>query len=279
MYYSKTKREKIGQCNLCLEIKPLSWDHVPPKGGIELSTMEMKNLFNIFTGNLEDKIRESQNGLKFRTLCKECNELLGQNYDPTVNEFAFSVGKYLKSSLKFPPIIHHKTNPIRLMKGILGHLVAAKLEPDECLFDSTVRDIIFNENTSIPEQLNIFYWIYPYNHTVIMRDFAMPSIRGNFSNFGFFQIIKYFPIAFLVTDLPNYEGLFELTKFRKFSINDEIDIPIQLNRIEHLYWPEIVDAGNILLGGHAASNSISASPKTKKSRGTSKGQVMSLEFP
>jgi hypothetical protein len=262
MYYVKTKRDKVGKCNLCLEDKSLSWDHVPPKGGIELSTMEMENLLNVFAGDGGTKIRDSQNGLKFRTLCAKCNnEILGNKYDPTINDFALSVGMYLKSNFKFPTIIHHKTKPVRLMKGILGHLVATKIEIDEVLFDSAVRELIFDENAPIPEQIKIFYWVYPYNRTVIMRDFAMPSVRGNFDAFGFFQTIKYFPIAYLATDLNKYEGLLELTKYRGCSIDEEVEIPIQLNRIEHFYWPELVDPGNFVMVGQAASNSVSASPK------------------
>lgn len=263
MYYVKTKREKVSQCNICLKIKSLSWDHVPPKGGIELTTMEMENLFNVFAGDGAVQIRESQNGLKFRTLCKECNELLGQKYDHTVNEFALSVGKYLKSNLKFPRIIHHKTNPMRLMKGILGHLVAAKIEIDDVVFDTTVREIVLDEKAVIPEQIKIFYWVYPYNRTVIMRDFAMPSARGNFDDFGFFQTIKYFPIAYLVSDKTRYEGLLELTKFRDCGIDDEINLPIELDRVEHHYWPEMADQGNFVMGGQSASNSVSALPKQK----------------
>lgn len=262
MYYVKTKREKVGKCNLCLKDRSLSWDHIPPKGGIELSTMEMKNLFNVFAGDTKTNIRESQNGLKFRTLCDKCNnEILGKEYDPTINEFAISVGLYLKSNLKFPPIIHHKTKPARLMRGILGHLVAAKIEMDESLFDETVREFIFDDNASIPGIINLFYWVYPYKRTVIMRDFAMPSARGDFGSFGFFQTIKYFPIAYLATDLPRYESLFDLTKYRECSIDEEVNIPIQLEKSNHYYWPEMVDKGNFVMAGQAASNSVSAQPK------------------
>ena len=261
MRYVKTKRAKVGQCNICLEEKSLSWDHVPPKGGVTLTTMEMKSLFGIFTDKEEPKIRESQNGLKFRTICKECNELLGQKYDHAVNEFASSVGRYLKSELKYPKIIHHKTKPKRLIKGILGHIIAGKIEIDDSVFDEKAREAILDEHADIPEQLNIFYWIYPYNHTVLMRDFAMPSVRGNFKDFGYFQVLKYFPIAYLVVNKTKYEGLYELTKYRHCDLDDEIDIPIQLEAVKHTYWPEMVDDGNIIAGGEAASNSVSATPK------------------
>lgn len=225
--------------------------------------MEMETLLYVFTRKEEvRKIRESQNGIKFRTICKECNEFLGVNYDTVINDFASSVGRYLKSQLKFPETLHHKTKPVRLMRGILGHFLAAKAEFDEVLFDQQVRQFIFDEDEAIPENIHIFYWVYPYDCTIILRDFGMPAIRGNFKGFGFFQTLKYFPVAYLISDKPRYENLLELTKYRTYGINDEVEIPIQLSRVEHHYWPEMVDRGNILFGGQAVAGSVTASPKT-----------------
>ncbi|MBU2520904.1 MAG: hypothetical protein KKD50_01605 [Proteobacteria bacterium] len=267
MYYVKTKREKVGRCNLCTKVKPLSWDHVPPKGGIELTAMEMENLVYVFTREKEVKrIRESQNGVKFRTICKECNEFIGVQYDTVINDFAISVGRYLKSQFKFPEVLHHKTKPVRLIRGILAHLVAAKVEFDDSLFDQQVRELIFDETEEIPNKTHIFYWIYPYDCTIILRDFGMPAVRGNFKAFGFFQTLKYFPMAYLISNKPYYENLLELTKYRKHGIDDEIEIPIQLSRVEHHYWPEMVDKGNMLFGGQAVTGSITALPKTAKSK-------------
>jgi len=262
MYYVKTKREKVGKCNICTKIKPLSWDHVPPKGGISLSTMEMENLFHVFTRKKETrKIRESQNGIKFRTICKECNEFFGVNYDTVVNDFSISVGRYLKTQIFLPPMLHHKTKPARLIRGILGHLLAAKAEFDDVIFDQQVRDFIFDLNAAIPENIHLFYWVYPYDCTIILRDFGMPAVRGSFKDIGFFQTLKSFPVAYLVSDQLQYEKLFELTKYRNCGIDEEIEIPIQLNRVEHHYWPEMVDRGNLLFGGQAVAGSITAIPK------------------
>ena len=98
MHYAKSKREKISVCNLCREVKALSWDHVPPKGGIDIGPVEMETVFEIMTGDRDKpKLSESQNGVKYRTICSDCNSLLGREYDPTINDFAKSVGRYLKS--------------------------------------------------------------------------------------------------------------------------------------------------------------------------------------
>jgi hypothetical protein len=150
------------------------------------------------------------------------------------------------------------------MRGILGHLVAAKAEYDQASFDVQVREYFFDESKSVPSGIHIYYWIYPYTHIVIMRDFCMPAVRGNFGDFGIFHTLKYFPIAYLVTDKPKYEGLLELTQYRNLAMEEEVEIPIQLYRVEHFFWPEMVDKGNLLLTGQSMESSVSARPRGRK---------------
>jgi hypothetical protein len=46
-----------------------------------------------------------------------------------------------------------------------------------------------------------------------IRDVVMPSVRGNLETMGFFSILKYFPMAYLICDLDQYEGLDDLTLY------------------------------------------------------------------
>ena len=131
--------------------------------------------------------------------------------------------------------------------------------------DEQIRNLIFDENASIPEEINIFYWVHPYTNTVIVRDIAMPSVRGKFGGkYGFFSILKYFPIAYLVCNLKEYEGLKELTLYRNSKPQDIIDIPINLKDIRGPEWPEVVDNRNMIMGGKSIQSSVFAIPRNKK---------------
>lgn len=263
-HYIDTKREKVSPCNICRREDELTWDHVPPKGGIDLSAVEMEKVFELFVGKEEVKFSESQNGVKYRTICKRCNETLGHRYDPALNEFSLTVGRYLRSGLTFPSVVHHRARPAAMIRGILGHLLAAKFQIDEVLFDRDVREFIFDESKPIPDNIFIFYWLYPYEQSITMRDFGMLAVRGDFGkNIGFCHVLKYFPIGYLIIDKPCYEGLEELTAYRHLSVEDEVEIPIRLDRVEHPHWPEIVDEGNIVFGGKSAKEAILARPKRR----------------
>ena len=129
MHYLKLKRDKNGTCNICHGQGPLSWDHVPPKGGIQCTSVQIRSIFSVLTGETRDfKPTYSQNGLKYRTICKPCNETIGHKYDSALNEFSLSVGKYLGTSLTLPPTIQHPTKPAALIRSVLAHILAAKIK-------------------------------------------------------------------------------------------------------------------------------------------------------
>ena len=265
MHYAKSKRkDKISICNLCREEKELSWDHVPPKGGIDLTPVEMNTVFNVMTGGKQQpKLRISQNGMKFRTICSSCNSYLGTHLDPIINDFALSVGNYLNTEIILPEEINHKVKPQRLMKAVLGHLVASKVEIEDTVFDQKAREYVLDIDATLPDDINIFYWVYPHNCSVTIRDFGMFTPRGTFNEPAIFQVMKYFPIAYLCCDKSEYADLHNLSWYREAGIDDEIEIPLNLRRVEDPYWPEAPSdvENNIFFGGESASQSIHATPK------------------
>jgi hypothetical protein len=264
-YVNKGKRGKVGPCNICQQSAALSWDHVPPKGGINLRPVEQSTIFQHLIGNLDkQKPHISQNGVKYRTLCKACNEKLGHRYDPVLNNFALGIGEILKSTTEVPEVFHYKTQPVRLIRAILGHLLAAKNVIDNSEFDQQIRDFLFDDNAQVPEEVKIFYWIYPHEEIVVVRDVLMSSERGNFGRFGhFIGILKYFPVAYLVCNLSQYEELDELTFYRDLEIDETVDIPIRLTNARHSSWPEVVDEGNFIAFGPSINSSAHARPKSR----------------
>lgn len=265
MYYAKSKREKTSECNICRRVKVLSWDHVPPKGGIELSPVQMQTILQLFTGEPEvQKLRESQNGMKFRTICSDCNSYLGTEFDPVINDFATSVGRYLDSTIAIPQVISHEVRPQRLMKAIVGHLLAAKVDIENTQFDQLGRQYVLDINAPLPPEINIFYWPYPHNCSISIRDFGMFTPRGTFREPAIFQTLKYFPIAYLCCDKPEYANLECLSWYRDAGIDDAIQIPINLRQVKDPYWPEAPsdEENNIFFGGQSAANSIHVNPRS-----------------
>lgn len=265
VHYSKVRREKRGPCNLCRVESKLTWDHVPPQGALELSAVEMRTVLQAFTGDDASRFRISQNGVKYRTLCKTCNERLGKEFDPVLNNLSRDVGRHLRSPLILPEIVKINTKPQRLIRAILGHLIAAKTELDEVDFDRDVGRVLFDKESAIPPDVHIFYWLHPYPIQVVLRDVLMPARRGDFSSFMFCHVLKYFPVAFLIANVAQYEGLPSLTRWRDTQWDDEVELRFSLSNIRGPHWPEEPADGNILFGGQAAQSSVIGTPRKSRS--------------
>ena len=260
------KRSDYGKCRICLKFSKLTEDHVPPQGGIKVETVEIENALDLLTGrNPKRTFYISQNGVKFKTLCGHCNSTeLGSKYDPILNGFARDVNIYLNSKLVLPNVVTVATKPNSLIRAVLGHLLAAKNEIDNSDFDKKVREFIFDESKSIPDDVNIFYWVFPYNVTVIVRDFVMPAKRGKFNQLGFFNLLKYSPVAYLIADKKEYEGLQSLNEYRNSKSSEVRSIPIRLDFKKPWTWPESPDPDNFMIMGKGFEDTVYAKPREKK---------------
>lgn len=247
-------------CNICRELKKMSKDHVPPKGGIELTAVEIEKVFFSVTGNKSKKVL-SQNGLTYQTICGDCNSLLGR-YDKALNEFALSVGRYLATELQLPKVIHHRVSPQRVMKSVIGHLLAAKGTTENSQFDQLARAYVREPEMPLPEGINVFYWVYPHRNERVLREFTKLTVFGDSQTMVNMQLLKYFPIAYLCSDSAEYKNLPTLSQFRNAGLIEEFDVPIVLSRIEGPDWPEANQSGNeYQILGQSASEAVNVSPR------------------
>lgn len=262
------KRGKTGLCNICLTACDLKWDHVPPQGGVDVAPLDQYTILERLAGRSSNPNRVlTQNGVKYRTLCKNCNSyLLGGQYDRMLNDFALGVGRFLKTTLILPATTTFETKPARLLRALFRHLLAAKAEVEHTKPDEAMRQFVLDPTAALPPELNVFYWIYPYPEVHVIRDVAMPSRYASLAKPGIFSMLKYFPVAYLVTNLREYEGLPSLSFYCPVDIDAVVRLPLLLASAKPPDWPD--DGNNIIAGaGASAHSSVSAFPKGKKIRG------------
>lgn len=259
---------KYGVCRICLKYTQLTEDHVPPTGGIDIKPLEIKNAMAFFIATQrQHNSYVSHNGIKFKSLCKNCNNIeLGKKLDPVLNVFAKNVGKYVGSKLCLPNEMLIETRPNAIIRAVLGHLLAAKSEVNDYGFDNEVREFLLDENKPVNESINIFYWVYPYKVSIILRDFTMPAVRGKLSKVSYFNLLKYFPIAYLVSNINKYEGLYSLNKYRDLKPSKIVKVPVRLNFNRSWLWPEAPDQDNYLIMGATCKESIYATKKEDKGK-------------
>lgn len=205
-YIKLTRTDSV--CNICKQIKPLTWDHIPPKGGIDLSDMWVQTLTKSVIRKDNPPMKISQNGLKYRTLCRECNSLLGK-YDLAFKNLFIDAKVLAETSLLLPFSIKLRTFPIRIAKSLLGHILASKTYSCDSIDDKAIIKYLLDDNENLPNNIRIFYWYYPYNCTIIATDIFELDIDTKTQSH--YCVLKSFPLAFAISfDNSFLEDIHEL---------------------------------------------------------------------
>jgi hypothetical protein len=258
-----TRGPKIGQCNICGESGPLTEDHTPPKGCYRPTQVEIQSLLRRLSATAQaPKSRFSQNGVKYRTLCKHCNNHhLGKNYDPHFIEFVNQACTLLKSTLVLPPSLAITGRPQAIMRSLLGHLAAQGVAryrkgPQT----EAIRDYIRDTSLPLPGSLHIYYWAYPHRSHVMVRDAAYVDLAADANPFAIW-FLKFFPVAFMVAwekpaSLPYPVQTFD--PWRSAPYEAQVDLPFQLHPLPPEYWPEAPTDHSVLAFGREAISVRSA---------------------
>jgi len=255
-----TRGPKVGPCNICGTTGPLTEDHIPPKGASRLSQVAMMNIVDLLSVQRPNKsTRYSQDGVKYRTLCKKCNnERLGRGYDPTLIALVNDVRAYLNSTLHLPTQLRAKTKPNRLVRCVVGHLLAHGVgEHRAGTMIDRLTDYFLDESLSFPEELKLYYWVYPYNDQVTIKG-AAHSVRY-WDSFAVFMLLKFFPLSFFfVLDEPaNWRIPFgRLDTMLTKSIDDEAEITIDFTNFPQQRWPEAPGESGMVMHGDGATGAI-----------------------
>jgi hypothetical protein len=260
--YVKHKREKVGECTICCRVAALTYDHIPPQVAGNVNPVMLTSAMSVLSGKpQEDRPLLSQNGYKIRSICRDCNSTIGREYDPVIGHLCEDVNRYLKSPLNLPARAEFETVPSRLMRGILAHLLAAKLSPTEGVVDQKIREYLADPTAALSADLHLYYWLYPYPAISVMRDFGMIVESGRGQQRMFCSILKFSPLAFLLTDAPYFHGLPDLSALSYFGIDDPGRIYLEFRSVKPEVWPEGLEYSGMVLGGESLRNSIHGRPR------------------
>lgn len=258
-YVKVTKSDTI--CNICRkEYDKLSFDHVPPKGGINLSDMEVINYCNPQFGTNFKQKNIIQSGLRFRTLCKNCNNNLGAKYDDCFNTLMRDTKNYLLSEIILPDEISIETYPTKILKSLLGHIIASNIDIGDGRFYNTIREYVSDKATILPKFIKVYFWVYRYNCTIIKNDSILRTSEGKIK---IYSLLKSFPLAFAVFFEGEMDGVEELTSYNNNDENQRRSIKIRINQLFDYDYPESEESKGILLTS-LKTNHILAVPRKSK---------------
>lgn len=251
-----TRGPKYGQCNICGSVGPLTEDHTPPKSCVRPTTVQLQHLaVHLDVERPKEKAVLSQNGVKYRTLCASCNnEMLGRRYDPALATFTNSIAHYITSPIALPSHLTVRAAPQKIMRSVFGHMSAQGVNrylkgktTEQC------RDYFLDGTLPLPDDLKIYYWLYPHQKQILVRDAAYLDLR--IGTPAMIWLMKFFPLAFAVLwDDKNAVTLSlpELSQYRGEALNFETELPVTLRPVLHPYWPEAPSDTHVMAYGREA---------------------------
>lgn len=210
-------------------------------------------------GRTETKGRFSQSGVKYRTVCGQCNNgLLGAKYDPALISFSNQLTTILKSTLDLPSRLYVRAQPQAILRSLLGHISAQGVSRyPKGPQTEPIRDYFCDQSKPFPIGLHAFYWAYPFRPTVLMRDVAYCDLTNH--NSFMLWMMKFFPVALAVTwDEPKgFEfPVHSFEQWRGVSFSTVVDLPIDIRPLIPEHWPEAPTNNSLLLVGQEAIFSV-----------------------
>lgn len=265
---------KIGYCVLCRKKRRLSKDHVPPASCGNKKDVIRQTISTFFEHEGDRKPHPTiQGGSHFRTLCSTCNSLLGKEYDTELKSLYDHVSALFRAREQgffLPPKGEFPIKPQRLARCILGHMLAAYpveavLDDEQLPIEETISSYVLNPSSSLPADLNLYYWYYPYSPTVVANTMGkmilFPDRTVSFTT----SLLKFTPFAFwLVFKKP--EGLRihfpTLASGENRGLDEEAGFILDFERATSQHWPEMPRSNEATLTSEPMT-SISI-PKPKK---------------
>lgn len=246
--YAREKRNKKDRCNICGRVSDLTWDHVPPKFCFNDERTQYNSIFEI--NNKRQYTRIAQNGIKYRSICAECNNnLLGSNYDKEYKKLVDILYKLYITPGTIPQYLEIQNLKVnKIARAIVGHFLAARNEYFDGKLENELRKYFLNDKLKPPKELKLLYYVYIYNTIMIIRD-VVPKKFGKVEYSipeGLISCINTFPLAFiLVHNCENNPGLCDLFEICTEDINENLNIKIDLlsymypngKELRNPYWP------------------------------------------
>jgi hypothetical protein len=272
--------KKIGYCVICGKHGKLSTDHVPPKGCITITDVELQTITAEYDEGLrQDRKLTVQGGIKFRTLCGECNNgRLGTRYDPHLKNFVDKIIGQLQWTatriVHAPPIIHADINSHAVAKALIGHLLAShsfvetETRHEDIGASNSLRDYFLEKRASFPKEWQIFCWPYTSRRQIIIKHLGVmdTSMREQNEKSVYGHILKFMPLAFwfVYNKSPNFQipGI-DITPVVEWGSDNLETVALDLRKVPRIHFPEN-PTGNFVVLFNNEQTSVALPKKTKK---------------
>lgn len=279
---AQTGKKGPGHCVICGTFGPLTKDHVPPKGCAEITNSVLRRLtMETDGGKLTETAVRIQGGLKFRTICGECNnKRLGSIYDPELKSFVDGVREGLQNAglnVVLPRWVRAQANLHLIAKSVIGHILASHSVADTEVWRSDIgaseslRRYFLEPDMAFPPEWRLYCWPYFSRRQIVLRHASWMDVSLNEPSkktvYG--HVLKFLPLGFWLVHSQHDEFLIEAQDITPLGIpgNELENIAFDLRRTPHMGFPEQPTGHRIMM--FADDQSSMTSPITPRAKSAS----------
>jgi hypothetical protein len=214
----------------------------------------------------------SECGLVQKTICKECNNLLGYKYDQELIQLIKStslqcdrIKSLLAMGLTIPNIeLELSLVPDRVARSVIGHLLAARAS-EQGLTVSDMQKYVLEEDYCFSQNYHLYIWYCPLQEPLVTIEnvyIHLPTMSALI-----YDTYKVFPLAFLFSNKEmKISGSVDLLSYKQNSLQN---VSLQMMNYPNPQWPENaglpgLEYGKIIGANYANSKSIIYSTRRRR---------------
>lgn len=245
-----SRKEVIGECRICKQLKKLTYEHVPPRvtfndkridsieGEKIAGYLKRKNSYPWEMDGIRKTIHQQGRGGMY--LCSDCNSLMGKWYVPSYSDFIHAIchAMYINRDEEYQILTVKMRGmyPLAIIKQVIAMfcdinsegfveegITSFLLDKESQIFDSKRYRIFMHIHSGSIERMNGF------SASINMKPDSSEMLALSLSE------ISVFPVGFtMYEDLPNNympEGV-EITNFLNWKYNDQCIVELAIPKLE-----------------------------------------------
>lgn len=237
---ARGQRGEIGKCCLCLESRPLSFEHVPPRAAFNDKPVLHAELERMMKGNLLEALEnprgeESQRGAGRYSLCKKCNSETGSWYGKAYVEMvAAAMGPCRATSAGDIVQFNASIRPLRVLKQILVMFCSACGPGFAETHIGLTRYLLNRNDRNLPPGIDVYLALLDLR-SLASRQFGISGrIDVNTGKIFTYAEIAFPPLDLVLTlncDRPD-PALMQITQFQHDDYNQRRSVTLLLQSVQ-----------------------------------------------
>lgn len=227
------KKVVSGECAICGANTFLNEEHLPPQAAFNNVTYTEHDFLELlkYKSFKKSKNKPKQGGVRFNSICFDCNNFTGTNYVPSYIRWC-KIGEEILKKSNFNPSLYsnYKIFPLKVLKQIITMFFTVNRNTN---FRIENPELVEFTKDKFKRNLDSRYQIYCHfmasNFSKQIGNVILANINDPVNSFIKFSEFSFYPFGYILTkDAPIINSLENISFFSEANIHDLIDVRLKI---------------------------------------------------